>query len=239
MYVRTIICLANSRKPPSGRCIAGRELNNGRAGAWLRPVSNRPGHEVSEVERRYQNGTTAQLLDIVRIPLTQPAPMGHQVENQLLDDQYYWVKEGVATWEQVVAAVDAPDPAFWGHLDSTFHGVNDKVRDENVGRLGRSLQLIRVNDLTIKVRVEAGYQGRDGRRRVRASFTAMGNRFCLSATDPVIEERYLAQQDGEYHVGDAVVCVSVSEVWQDYAYAFRLAASIITPERCAEAAARP
>lgn len=238
MYTRTIICLANSRKRPSGRCIAGKELNNGQPGPWLRPVSNRPGHEVSEEERRYENGRSAQLLDIVRIPLGQPAPLGHQVENHVLDDQYYWAKEGVATWEQVVAAVDAPEAAFWAYLDSTFHGVNDKVREENVPRLGRSLQLIRVNDLTMKVRVEAGYQGRPGRRRVRASFTAMGHQFCLSVTDPVMEERYLAEENGEYRIGDAVMCISVSEVWQEYAYAFRLAASIITPERCAEAAAR-
>jgi hypothetical protein len=44
---RRIVCLANSRKM-NGRCIAGRELNEGKAGAWIRPVSDRPHHEVSE-----------------------------------------------------------------------------------------------------------------------------------------------------------------------------------------------
>jgi hypothetical protein len=236
MYIRTIVCLANSRKPPSGRCIAGKELNNGQIGAWLRPVSDRQGHEVSEIERRYENGRRAQLLDVIQVPLIQPAPQGHQIENHVLDKRYCWVKQGVATWEQVVAAVDLADNAFWGNSRSTFHGTNDKVSEADVARIGGSLRLVRVNDLAMRVRTEEGFENNPSRRRVRGSFTVLGNHFLLSVTDPEMEERYLAQPDGEYAIGDAVVCVSMVEVWNGFA--FRVIASIITPQRCLQAAAR-
>src|SRR5258706_13588071 len=82
MYEVTILCLANSRKPPSGRCIAGKVYKHGATNArWIRPVSARLSHEVSEEERRYEGGPKAQLLDIISVPLREPSPMGHQVEN--------------------------------------------------------------------------------------------------------------------------------------------------------------
>jgi hypothetical protein len=112
LYLKTIICLANSRKPPSGRCIAGKVFENGNVKEWIRPISRRPGHEVSEEERRYESGTKAQLLDIVTIPLVIASPSVHQIENHTLDDQYYWTKCGVASWDQVKLAVDHYDPGF-------------------------------------------------------------------------------------------------------------------------------
>lgn len=122
MFIKTIICLANSRKPPSGRCIAGKEFEGNKAGKWLRPVSARVGHEVSEDERRYENGTKAQILDIVSVPLIQAAPFDHQVENCVLDNKNYWTKTGSANWAQVLACEDVFDPVFWGNSESTYHG---------------------------------------------------------------------------------------------------------------------
>ncbi|MDN4059559.1 hypothetical protein QPK31_15135 [Massilia sp. YIM B02769] len=237
MYTKTIICLANSRKPPSGRCIAGKEFINGQIGGWVRPISTRSGHEVSEEERRYHNGTKAQLLDIVAIPLLRPDIQGHQVENHVLNDHQYWVKQGVATWQQVLAAVEAPAPAFWGSSQSTYHGLRDKVAEADVANIGRSLQLVAVNDLTVQVQAEAGFENNPSRRRVRARFTVLGTQYLLSVTDPVMEEHYLAQQDDIYAVGNAVLCISLVEVFHNFA--FRVIASIITPEVCDAAAARP
>lgn len=231
MYLKTIICLANSRKPPSGRCIAGKELDGNKVGKWLRPVSARPGHEVSEEERRYENGVKAQLLDIVSVPLIQPTPFDHQIENHVLDENFYWKKTGTANWNQVVACVDAFDPAFWGNSQSTYHGQNDKVSEANVLRAGSSLKLIRVSDLELVVHIEDGYQGAPGRRRVRGRFTLNRVPYLMSITDPEIEEDYLGRHDGKYSIGEAALCVSLVEVWNGFA--FRVIASIITPQRCA------
>ncbi len=67
-YIVQIVCLANSRKT-SGRCIAGKEIDaTGKVGCWIRPISARFSHEISEEDRRYPNGETAQILDIIEIP---------------------------------------------------------------------------------------------------------------------------------------------------------------------------
>jgi hypothetical protein len=97
-YTKTIICLANSRKI-TGRCVAGKEVTGSKIGAWIRPVSVRPTGELSEEDRRFQDGKDPRLLDVIRIPMTEPQPDGFQTENHLIDDRYYWTKEREASWD--------------------------------------------------------------------------------------------------------------------------------------------
>ena len=78
--VKRILCLANSRKL-SGRCVAGREIVNSQAGAWIRPVSDREHQEVSEEEQRYEDGTRPQVLDVIHLPLIEQRPHQFQQEN--------------------------------------------------------------------------------------------------------------------------------------------------------------
>lgn len=232
MYGKTIILLANSRKPPSGRCIAGKEFERNKIGKWIRPVSARASHEVSENERCYENGTKAQLLDIVSVTFIQAAPFDHHIENHVLDNKFYWGKTGTANWNQVVSCIDVFDSFFWGNSQSTYHGKNDKVADTNVVKAGSSLKLILVSDLEVVVHVEDGFQGNLGRRRVRAFFTLNHTQYFMSVTDPEIEEAYLAKDDGQYFIGTAALCVSLVEVWNGFA--FRVVASLITPKRCVQ-----
>ena len=62
--IRTIVCLANSRKP-DGRCLAGKLYTQGKFGSWLRPISIREGEELSEQERQISKGVEPALLDIL------------------------------------------------------------------------------------------------------------------------------------------------------------------------------
>lgn len=229
MYQRTIICLANSRKPPSGRCIAGKELGGAHEGQWLRPVSARQSREVSEEERRYETSEKAQLLDIVTVPLNSHSPLGHQTENHILAEDYYWAKVGTATLDQVNAQIDSYDAHFWVQAESTYHGLNDKVSEQVAAGITSSLKLIATTNLQIRVLMEEGFEGRPSRKRVRAEFGYHNQTYRLSITDPEIEDHYLKQAEGAYPVGNATLCISLVEPWNGYA--FRVVASVITPDR--------
>jgi len=230
MYERTIICLANSRKPPSGRCIAGKELGGGLAGQWLRPVSARETREVSEEERRYETGEKVQLLDIVTVPLISHSPIEHQTENHILAEDYYWTKEGTATWDQVSAHIDQYDPKFWIQAESTYYGLNDKVSALATAGIGSSLKLIDPINLRLQVAVDQGFEGRPSRRRLRAYFDYHHRSYRVIVTDPETEDHFLRQAEGFYPIENSILCISLAE--PQYGYASRLVASIITPDRC-------
>lgn len=227
-YTKTILCLANSRKPPSGRCIAGRETSGQNFGDWVRPVSSRETLEVSEQEREYQDGTDPSVLDIVTIQFKKHTPLRHQVENHLLDDGFYWRKVGSASWTSVLRAVEDPAGSLWANESSTYFGLNDRVSAANAILFTRSLYLVHPDQLDLIVR-EEGEQFGNPRRRVRARFTLCGEEYNMPVTDPVITRKCFAGKDGEYPVKESVICVSLADVYQDFAY--KLVASVITPKR--------
>ena len=125
LVVKRMVCLANSRKL-SGRCIAGKEPPGGLPSAWIRPVSARESHEVSEYERQYPDGSDPCLLDIMKVPLLEARPTGYQQENWLLDSGHSWQRVGRASWTDLQQLVD-PVEALWIDGHSTHGGCNDKV----------------------------------------------------------------------------------------------------------------
>jgi hypothetical protein len=230
-YSKTIVCLANSRKPPSGRCIAGREFAKKEFGAWIRPVSARSTQEISEEERRYEDGSDPKVLDIIEIEMTVAQPQHHQSENHVIDDGYYWTKQGEVSWRDLQKAVEAPVGSLWLNGDSSIYGRNDRVAEARLNAIPRSLYLVRPEDLRIVVAPEGGGFGRP-RRRVRAKFNLSGNSYCFVVTDPWMEREALAGQDGEVRLPGALLCLSLGETFHGYAY--KLAAAVITQERAGE-----
>lgn len=225
-YTKTIACLANSRKL-SGRCVAGKELSGGAVGPWIRPVGSSPTGEVTEEDRRYQDGTDPALGDKVQIHFSAPAPKAYQVENQQIDSSQYWARAGRLTWADLSSLADHPK-TLWENGNSSYSGTNDRVAEVLAATLGSSLYLIHID--TITVRVDAfGSSFGNPKRSLRGSFIYRGTPYVLSITDPVIEREYLAQPNGDYIVSDAYICVSLGEPFKGEVY--KLIAAIITRSR--------
>ena len=224
--VKRIVCLANSRKL-HGRCVAGREWIGGRAGRWIRLVSDREHQEVSEYERQYEDGSDPKVLDVIDVPVLEPRPDDYQSENWLLDPEYYWEKVGRLSWFDLPAVVD-PSVPLWLDGSSTYHGRNDRIPLDAVDSVADSLKLIHVGELSLSV-FKPGEAFGNMKRRVQGRFTFAGRQYWLWVTDPVYERRYLAKLDGEYPIGECFLTVSLGEPYGGAVY--KLIASIITIER--------
>lgn len=223
-YSKTIVCLANSRKL-SGRCVAGKVYENGRFGEWVRPISNRPNEEISEEDRRYRDGRRADVLHIVDIPMKEPTPYAYQVENHLIDDDYYWSCSGQLTVDHIADAVDQDVDALWLNGCSSYSGVNDRVPLKQAASLQTSLVLIQPDTLTIRATAEGAEFG-DMQRKTRARFDWRGVHYALRVTDPTIEELALSDPEREQQFKRPYVCVSLGEPYNDFAY--KLVAAVIT-----------
>lgn len=221
---KKIVCLANSRKH-SGRCVAGKEVLVDGYGKWVRPVSARPSAEISEEERRYENGVLPKVLDIIKIPMIGATPQLYQSENYVIDAEYYWVKKGELSWPDIKQLIEKPGP-LWTNNDSTYYGLNDRVKIDLASKLPNSLMLIAPEDLTIKVVTEGGEFG-NPRRRVRADFKHVGTHYSLIVTDPVAEQALLAKPNAEYQPKDTYLCISLGEAHTDGS-CYKLVATVIS-----------
>jgi hypothetical protein len=159
--------------------------------------------------------------------MLEPKPIGFQTENHLIDAGYYWSLEGRATWDQVLAAVDGPTGPLWDNSSSSYNGEHDRVSEATANPAQGSLRLVEVHDLEVQVVVE-GAAFNNAKRKLRGRFTHGGVQHCLSITDSVVERDFLAKPDGVYPVGYAVLCISLGEPWQGWAY--KLIAAIMQPE---------
>jgi len=215
-----IVCLANSRKI-SGRCIAGKIISENK---WMRPVSNRESEEISEEERRYENGQMPKLLDIISIPVKEHKPKLFQTENYLIDDADSWEKR-CGFRSSLDNLLDAPND-LWGTQSSSYQGQYDRIPEDMCANYEESLYLVKPQSLKIIVRIE-GEEFGNAKRKVRAEFNYNGITYIFPVTDHVIEREYLSEENGVFTlpVENTYLCVSIGLPYSGYCYKF--VASII------------
>lgn len=227
-YLKTILCLANSDKF-GGYCVAGKEWIDGETCDWLRPVSSRPGEEISFREQRFEDGTMPKPLDIVEMSMRKHKPHLHQIENHLIDDQFRWKKIGTARWEDLEEMLDDVEGPLWINGYSSSHGINDELPEGRLKELGSSLYLIRPDNLRIIVAREVG--GRyPAKTKVRASFSHSGHQYKFVVTDPVIKRKYMTRINQTFDVDEAIICVSLGEVLRSRRCAYKLVATVFAPD---------
>ncbi len=225
-YLKTIICLANSRKL-TGRCVAGKEWDGVKAGPWCRPVSARQRGELS-AERWYaKSWRDPQLLDLIEVSLIGHYPSGCQTENYLVDAAIKWKLKGHVSPMCLIPFLDHPDRALWVNGESTTGGVNDRVQASIAEKQTNSLVLVQPDKLVINVKTEAPNTER-ARRRVRGHFMLAGQEYGLSITDPVVEEPILRHPDGFSTVlQKPILCISLSEKFRSQNACYKLIAGVI------------
>ncbi|WP_425412695.1 dual OB domain-containing protein [Micromonospora halophytica] len=211
--VKRILCLANSRKP-QGRCIAGLELDGARATGWIRPISSQTHEAVSYDERKYEDGSEPQVLDIIDIPLLYPRPRGHQQENWVIDSNSRWVKAGSVTPGQITALAATSGP-LWKNGWRTQNGLHDCLPAEEADPADGSLKLIYLaHGLNLRV-FTIGENFGNPRRRVQADFHFGGVQYNITVTDPIIERAYRDRAIGEYALGASYLTISLGEKFAD------------------------
>jgi hypothetical protein len=219
---KEFICLANSRKL-RGKCVAGKIIEKAKVGQWIRPVSVRDTGELSDRDRRYQDGSDPRIFDIIRAPFVEKQTHKYQSENYVIDDTIYWARVGRASPAQIKASLDVVSGPLWLNKSSSYNGVNDRVLEDEAGGDG-SLKFVTVDDLVIKVAVE-GAEFNNARTKVRASFNLTGAHYLLPITDPVMTEKYGGGGEGSYDIGKAFLCISLGEPYSGYAY--KLVAAVV------------
>ncbi|KUF20202.1 hypothetical protein AT728_31100 [Streptomyces silvensis] len=215
---KRLVCLANSRKH-HGRCVAGIDMASN---TWVRPISDRTGHEVAEHERRYGNGAEPRVLDVIEMRLVERRRSGFQRENWLMDPTVRWRRTGRASWDDLRRLEQPAEPLWINSGDDTYKGVNDRVSVAQAAGLTDSLRLIRVDSVTITV--EQAYDPSRG-LEVRAGFRHSECAYILRVTDCVYEERFKGRGVGSYRIGESFLTVSLGEEWSGYYY--KMVAAII------------
>lgn len=223
-YTAKFVCFANSRKL-SGRCVAGKQFEGPNRGLWVRPISSVGGGQLSKTDRSYEGGAEPSLLDVVEVVLTHKANHAYQPENHHINGSFYWALRGRIDTSEALNFLDPIGSGLWGtNHGSSYHGINDRLLETAASAHGSSLRLVRVNDLQIRVFAESAAFN-DDTRKVRGYFTHEGQCYALRITDPDIEAFYLAGESGMHSLGNAMLCISLGEPKDGYAY--KLIAGVI------------
>ena len=162
-------------------------------------------------------------MDVIDIRLLEHRPKDCQQENWLLDPEHYWEKTGALEWGRLHEIAEAGG-TLWRNGYSTYNGTNDQIPLERASEEDSSLKLVHVDDVLLRVFAPRAAFG-NSKRRVQARFQFAGYQYALWVTDPRVERRYLAKDDGSYQFGECYLTVSLGEPFNENCY--KLVAAVL------------
>lgn len=185
-----VVILTKSSKN-GGYCVAGVNLKNGN---WIRLVSDDAcTHRALSCDAiKYPNGSICKPLDVVEIPIIKSMPLKYQPENFLIDTQKNWKKINTLSLEDILK-IHPPE----------YHNVllgnrYNRITEEEIKNVGRSLILVKVTDLTIEHPRE---------KSTKATFTYNNTQYSnMSVTDPNYYDI-----SNHWHTDNAILVMSLPE----------------------------
>lgn len=217
-----LLCLANSIKYQE-RCIAGLRLDGQ---GWVRPVSrDRDSQGALSLARiRLNDGSSPQLLDVIRIGILEPCPAPYQPENWFIDSMPWQLVERPGDYKPLLESVDAGPELLGSRTDRSI-----SAQFETSPALG-SLSIVRPDSDHVlwTIGLDDAFRG-----RFRAAFALAGQRYDLSVTDPIWRDKLFRLGEGTYLNSDLGVragspvylVVSMGEPFRGFCY--KLVASVI------------
>jgi len=217
MVYKKIVCLANSRKL-GGRCVAGKDIDTRQ---WIRPVGKTAKGELALSDINYENKSTPQLLDIIKISIEKDQPVFYQPENVLIGEGK-WEFKGKYKEDLLERLCDNPK-LLWQN-----EPYKDRISLEDIKKTANqsSLLLIKVKTLIIR-RVNKITEFGTTKNKVRGVFTSNNIEYDLGITDIKIEDDYRNKNEGDYPISSdrIFLCISLGEPFGGYCY--KLIASVI------------
>jgi hypothetical protein len=161
------------------------------------------------------------LLDIIVIPIAEACPQAYQSENHSIALQP-WKIAGRLPTDNLNALVDDVD-LLWVNGFHSYGGSHDRIPLADALKLDSSLVFIEPEGFEIVVQ-----QGANLLKQVRGRFKFKEYIYCLSITDPMIENQYLVEEIGQYQLEAERICltISISEPFEGYCY--KLIAAVIS-----------
>jgi len=213
-----IILLTKSRKY-NNYCIAGIEL---RTGSWVRLVSDDQSIQcaVPATDCMYEDGDQAQILDVVHIRLSGPAPLSYQPENVQYNRNFYWALLRKADLQEVKQGLrQHADPyAFYNSEKRLSSAFVQSIPKANM----YSLKLIFVARATLQVYRWTPYE----KMKHRLSFQYNGHSYNdFSITDDVFIRQY--PELGAYMLNHLGLVISLGEPFDRDSCHYKLVASVI------------
>lgn len=217
MY-KKIILLTKSRKF-NNYCIAGIDCDTQQ---WVRLISNDSSihNAVEPKDIQYEDGEEAKVLDIVKVEYIGEEINYYQPENILFDDEFYWLKTGEATVENL-ESINNSDKDRYIFYNNAKKVSKEHIEDIEINKR-YSLKLIEPLMTTIYVKTWNINEG----SKVTAEFLYNDEWYSyIPITDEHFRAEYAKKGDGGYSLNNVYFVMSLADLYDGYHY--KLIASVI------------